>query len=173
MTRQWIALTAASALLLGVLTSGVTTASAQEPATAAEPDAARVAAARDLVKAMDAEGQTRGSLAQLRQALIARMQASEPAKVVGFTAYVDKEMRTDGPLVKDFLADLDAMAVQFYARNFTPEEMKAIAAFQMSEAGRKFNALTPELGGLVAARMNRFQSDLIKAVEKGAAGQAK
>jgi hypothetical protein len=49
--------------------------------------------------------------------------------------------------------------------------MKAIATFQQSVAGRKFNKLTPELGGLIAKRMGQFQTDLIKAVQKGAAGQ--
>lgn len=135
----------------------------------AEPDASHVAAARELVKAMDAEGQARASLEQLRQALIARVQASEPAKAAGYSAYAEKAMQPGGALVKGFLSDLDNMAVQFYARNFTPDEMKAIGVFQSSEAGRKFNKLTPELGGLIAARMGQFQSDLIKAVEKGAA----
>lgn len=137
-----------------------------------EPDASHVAAARDLVKAMDAEGQARASLEQLRQALIARVQASEPAKAPGYAAYADKAMQPDGALVKGFLSDLDNMAVQFYARNFTPDEMKAIGVFQSSAAGRKFNKLTPELGGLIAARMGQFQSEFIKAVEKGAAAAA-
>lgn len=135
-----------------------------------QPDAAHVAAAEDLVKAMDARGQTLASLAQLRQALIMRIQASEPKKVVGFTAYTEKEMDPNGPRVMTFLSDMENIAVQFYARNFSPDEMKAIAAFQQSEAGRKFNKLTPELGGLIATRMGKFQSELIKAVEKGAAG---
>ncbi len=134
-----------------------------------EPDAARVSAAKELVKAMDARAQTLASLAQLRQALIMRIQASEPKKAVGFTAYTDKEMDPNGPRVTTFLSDMENIAVQFYARNFTLDEMKAISAFQQSDAGRKFNNLTPELGGLIAARMGKFQSDLIKAVEKGAA----
>jgi hypothetical protein len=135
-----------------------------------EPDAAHVAAAKDLVTAMDAKSQALSSLEQLRQALIMRMQASEPKKVVGFTAYTDKEMDPNGPRVKSFLSDMENIAVQFYARNFSPEEMKAIATFQQSAAGRKFNKLTPELGGLIAKRMGQFQTDLIKAVQKGAAG---
>lgn len=136
-----------------------------------EPDATRVAAARELVAAMDANAQALASVEQLRQALIMRMQATEPKKVVGFTAYADKEMAPNSARVKEFLTDMENLAVQFYARNFTPEEMKSVAAFQQSEAGRKFNKLTPELGGLIATRMGQFQSDVIKAVEKGAAGQ--
>lgn len=159
------------AVMAMMMAGGSDRVQAQVTATA-EPDAAHIAAARELVKAMDAQGQARASLEQLRQALIARVQASEPAKAVGYSAYADKAMQPDGPLVKGFLSDLDNMAVQFYARNFTPDEMTAIGAFQSSEAGRKFNKLTPELGGLIAARMGQFQSDLIKAVEKGAAATA-
>ncbi|MCC0008045.1 MAG: DUF2059 domain-containing protein [Hyphomicrobiaceae bacterium] len=135
------------------------------------PDPANVAAAQDMVKAMDARGQALASIAQLRQALVMHVQANEPNKVVGFTAYTDKELDPQGPRVAGFLSDLENIAVQFYARNFSIEEMKSIAAFQASEAGRKFNKLTPELGGLVATRMGQFQTDLIKAVEKGAAAQ--
>lgn len=135
------------------------------------PDPANVAAAQELVKAMDARGQALASIAHLRQALIMRMQANEPGKVVGFTAYTDKELDPAGPRVSGFLSDMENIAVQFYARSFSIDEMKAISTFQASEAGRKFNTLTPELGGLIATRMSQFQSDLIKAVEKGAAAQ--
>lgn len=136
-----------------------------------EPDAGHVTAAQELVSAMDAKGQALSSIEQLRQALVMRIQASEPKKVVGFTAYADKEMSPDSPHVKQFLADMDNIAVQFYARNFTPQEMKAIAAFQQSPAGRKFNKVTPELGGLIASRMGQFQSEVIQAIEKGSAGE--
>jgi hypothetical protein len=149
----------------------VTSAGAQE--VTAAPDAQHVEAAKELVAAMDAKGQAMTSLEQLRQALIMRIQASDPKKVVGFTAYTEKEMDPNGARVRDFLTDMENIAVQFYARTFSVEEMKAIATFQKSDAGRKFNQKTPELGGLIAARMGRFQTELIKAVEQGAAGQAK
>lgn len=146
-------------------------AAAQE--TSPAPDAARVDAAKALVKAMDAEGQTRMSLEQLKQALIMRIQASDPKKVAGFAAYTEKEMDPQGPRVKNFMAEIDNIAVQFYARNFTVEEMKVISAFQSSDAGRKLTKVTPELGGLIASRMGAFQVDLMKAVEQGAAGAPK
>lgn len=158
--------------LAAILCSLVSAAPLVAQQATADPDAAHVTAAKELVSAMDANTQALASVEQLRQALIMRMQASEPAKVVGFTAYADKEMSPGSPRVKAFLADMENIAVQFYARNFTPEEMKTIAAFQQSPAGRKFNKLTPELGGLIASRMGQFQSDVIKAIEKGAAGQA-
>ncbi|MGD9669722.1 MAG: DUF2059 domain-containing protein [Hyphomicrobiaceae bacterium] len=168
MKRTVIRISALALVLCGAAFAGPLVA---EQATS-EPDAARVAAAGDLVHAMDANGQALASVEQLRQALVMRMQATEPKKVVGFTAYADKQMGPDSPRVKEFLADMENIAVQFYARNFTTGEMEAIAAFQQSDAGRKFNKLTPELGGLIAARMGQFQSDVIKAIEKGAAGQA-
>lgn len=134
------------------------------------PDAAQVSAAKELVTAMDARGQALRSLEQLRQALLMRIQSTEPSKAVGFAAYTEKEMDPQSARVQGFLSDLENIAVQFYARNFTPDEMKAIGEFQKSAAGRKFNEKTPELGGLIATRMGQFQTELIKAVQQGAAG---
>lgn len=166
MKRLSISVSALASVICAVALAGAAMAQQATP----EPDATHVAAAKELVTAMDANAQALASIEQLRQALVMRMQANEPNKVVGFTAYADKEMGPTSPRVKEFLSDMENIAVQFYARSFTPDEMKAIAVFQKSEAGRKFNKLTPELGGLIATRMGRFQSDIIKAIEKGAAG---
>ena len=134
-----------------------------------DPDAKHIAAAEALVQAMDARGQTLASIERLRQALIMRVQASEPKKAVGFTAYADRELDPNGARVKTFLSDMNNIAVQFYARNFSPEEMQSIADFQQSPAGQKYNQLTPELGGLIAQRMNKFQTEVLQAVHQGAA----
>ena len=88
-------------------------------------------------------------------------------------AYAEAEMKPDSPRVVKYLADVESLAVNFYARRFTAEEMQAIAAFQTSPAGRKFQALTPELGSQIAARTMLFQGDVIRTIEKGAAAQQK
>ncbi|MGD9783834.1 MAG: DUF2059 domain-containing protein [Hyphomicrobiaceae bacterium] len=142
--------------------------SAQEQKS--EPDAARIAAARELLAAIGGTEQAKATVESLKQALIANMRASEPAKAVGFAAYAEAATKHDGPIVSKYLADIDSLAVNFYARRFSAEEMAAIAAFQKSEAGRKFQALTPELGSQIAARSMQLQADVLRAVEKGAAG---
>ncbi|MCB1519984.1 MAG: DUF2059 domain-containing protein [Hyphomicrobiaceae bacterium] len=138
-----------------------------------DPDAARLEAAKALVAAIGGGEQARATVENLKKALIANIQASVPAQAVGFAAYAEAEMKPDSPRVVKYLADVESLAVNFYARRFTAEEMQAIAAFQTSPAGRKFQALTPELGSQIAARTMLFQGDVIRTIEKGAAAQQK
>ncbi|MFN3868871.1 MAG: DUF2059 domain-containing protein [Hyphomicrobiaceae bacterium] len=138
---------------------------AQQPAA---PDDARIAAARALVEAMGGEGHAQATVAGLKDALIKHMQSTEPAKVVGFVAYMDRELAPTGPRVAAYMADVQRIAVDFYAQRFTAAELEQIAAFQKSEAGRKFQALTPEVGQAIAQRSMQFQADLLRAIEQGA-----
>ena len=120
---------------------------------------------------MGAEDQARATIDSLKRALIGHTQATEPAKVVGFTAYADKELAPGSPRVTQYLGEVSRLAVAYYAQRFTVEEMNAIAAFQTSPAGRKFQALTPELGAAIAERTMQFQSDLIRTIQQGAAAK--
>lgn len=146
----------------------VASASAQQPAA---PDEARTAAARALVEAMGGEGHARATIAGLREALLKHTQATDPGKVIGYAAYMDRELAPTSPRVTTYMADVQRIAVDFYAQRFTAEELAQIAAFQKSEAGRKFQALTPEVGQAIAQRSMQFQAELIRSIEQGAAGQ--
>lgn len=162
-------------ILASSAASAVIAQQAAAPAAPAAPaaaavDPARQAAAEALVAAMGAADQARATIEHLRQALIAHTQATEPAKVIGFAAYADRELAPGSPRMTSYLSEVSKLASNFYAARFTVEEMNAIAAFQKSEAGRKFQALTPELGGQIAERTMRFQADLIRAIQQGAAG---
>lgn len=155
-----------------------TQALAQQPAPAAPAapaadsapiDPATLAAAEKLVAAMGAEDQAKTTIASLKQALIGYTQSNEPSKVIGFTAYADKELAPGSPRVMQYLADVAKLAAEFYARRFSVDELNAITAFQSSAAGRKFQAQTPELGAAIAERTMQFQSDLIRTIQQGAA----
>lgn len=161
----------AAALAVILAVPSVPAALAQQPAAPAAMaiDPARLAAAEALVAAMGAAEQARATIEHLRQALIGHMQATEPNKVIGFTAYADRELAPGSPRMTAYLTDVSRLAAYFYAARFTVEELNAIAAFQKSEAGRKFQALTPELGGQIAERTMHFQAELIHAIQQGAA----
>lgn len=164
----------AAALAIATATSTPLVAQQQPPAAAEAPkpaDPAAIAAAEKLVAAMGAEDQARATIDSLKRALIGHMQSTEPAKVVGFTAYADKELAAGSPRVTQYLGEVSRLAVAYYAQRFTVEEMNAIAAFQTSPAGRKFQALTPELGAAIAERTMQFQSDLIRTIQQGAAAR--
>lgn len=165
------AVTAASAMAQQPAPSSAPAAPAA-PASEASPapiDPATLAAAEKLVAAMGAEDQAKTTIASLKQALIGYTQSNEPSKVVGFTAYADKELAPGSPRVTGYLADVARLAAEFYARRFSVEELNAITAFQSSAAGRKFQAQTPELGAAIAERTMQFQSDLIRTIQQGAA----
>ena len=80
------------------------------------------------------------------------------------------ETQPDKPRVKQFIADMEDAASKFYAERFTADELKAIVAFQTSEAGKKFQKLTPELVAFIAPRMTAFQEGLIRDMQKGIEG---
>lgn len=132
-------------------------------------DPARIAAAQALVNAMGGEMHARATVAGLKVALVKHVAATEPAKVVGFNAYMEKELAPSSPRVTSYLSDVGRIAVEFYAQRFTTEELNQITAFQNSEAGRKFQALTPELGHKIAQRSMAFQTDLLRTIDQGAA----
>lgn len=171
--RRILSLTiVAATLAVAMATSTPLVAQQQPPAEAPKPaDPAAIAAAEKLVAAMGAEDQARATIDSLKRALIGHTQATEPAKVVGFTAYADKELAPGSPRVTQYLGEVSRLAVAYYAQRFTVEEMNAIAAFQTSAAGRKFQALTPELGAAIAERTMQFQSDLIRTIQQGAAAK--
>ncbi len=162
------ATTAASALAQQPAPSAAPAAAAAEAAPA-PIDPATLTAAEKLVAAMGAEDQAKSTIASLKQALIGYTQSNEPSKVIGFTAYADKELAPGSPRVMQYLADVAKLAAEFYARRFSVDELNAITAFQSSAAGRKFQAQTPELGAAIAERTMQFQSDLIRTIQQGAA----
>ncbi len=163
MSLKALSIPATAAAILMVLAAQL---AAQQPVPA---DPQRIAAAQALVNAMGGEMHARATIEGLKNALVKHVQASEPAKVIGFTAYMEKELAPNSPRVTSYMGDVARIAVDFYAQRFTAEELNQITAFQNSQAGRKFQALTPEVGQAIAERTMQFQADLIRAVEQGAA----
>ncbi len=128
----------------------------------AGPDPARVAAAAELIAAMGGAGQVQASIGQLREALAKDMGERAPEKAKEFADYLGKEAGAESARVKALLAGIEEQATAFYAERFTAEELKAVAAFQGSAAGRKFQELTPQLAAIVGPRLMEFQKKLIE-----------
>lgn len=135
------------------------------PAAMAETspqDAARLAAAEELVTAMGGDDQARASVTAFIDAINADLRQKLPQKAPALEAYLKDETASGKPRISDLLVDLKKLAVDFYASRFTAEEMQAIAAFQKSAAGRKFQETTPRLMTLLAGRMQDFQGTLMR-----------
>lgn len=136
-------------------------------AEAAKADPARVAAAKDLLQAMGGIEQARASISQFVEALIAEITSKDQSISGPASLFLRSETQPDRPRVKQFLAGVEEAAAGFYAERFTAEELKTIADFQRSAAGKKFQAETPQLMGVMIPRMTAFQQGLIEDMQKG------
>lgn len=150
-------------LKLGAIVAAILIAvSPSAMAQSTPPDAARIAAAEALVTAMGGDDQASTSVTAFVDAINADLRQKLPQKAPALEAYLKAETATDKSRIKELLADLKKLAVDFYATRFTVEEMQSIAAFQKSPAGRKFQETTPRLMTLLAGRMQDFQGTLMR-----------
>lgn len=129
------------------------------------PDAARTAAAAELVDAMGGDDQARTSVTVFLDAINGELRSKVPQKAPAIEQLLKAKTAPDQALVKDLVADLRKLAVSFYAERFSTEELKAIVAFQKSPSGRKFQETTPRLMTLLSGRMQDFQGALMRDVQ--------
>ena len=112
-----------------------------DDATPAQPDPARVAAARDLLEVTGVTKQMDGMAQAMTRGFAKGANASSSEAGKKMSDQFDESM-------KKLLAYQDQMITDFanlYAETFTAEEMKAVADFYRSGPGAKFVAKTPEL----------------------------
>lgn len=146
------------ALALGALLMGLGgAANAQSPGA----DPQRIAAAGELIQAMGGLEQARDSALQFIEVVVGDMTARTPDKREVFLTFLQRSREADSQRVKAYLTEVEQAAVSFYAGNFTVEEMKAIAEFQKSAAGQKFQKPTPQLAALISPRLQDFQQKLV------------
>ncbi len=157
------------------LGAGRVPASAQEPAKpVAAADPARVAAAKNLLVAFGGLDQAKASIPQFVDMLVADIKLRDNKIAAPAEYFLRSETEPDKPRVKAYLAEVEKAAIDFYAERFTTDEMKVIAEFHTSAAGKKFQAETPKLLGLMVPMMGKFQQSLIEDMSKGlSAGAAK
>ena len=145
---------------------------AAAPAAAA-PDAATLAAARDLVTQLDVRGQIVGSMmrgvAEMRSgAVVTRMLESQPGFAMARSkqpAKFDEVLKKIGGMQaaateKVVTAQAPAVtqaAVQAYAANYTAAELRQLSAFYKSPLGQALITKQP----LIAAQVNTAQGQLM------------
>lgn len=135
-------------------------------------DPARIAAAKELLAAFGGLEQAKASVPQFVNALVAEIRSRDEKIGAPAEYFLRSETEPDKPRVKAYLAEVEAAATSFYADTFTVDEMKTITAFYTSAAGKKFQAETPKLLGMMAPMMARFQQSLIQDMQKGLSGGA-
>lgn len=125
-------------------------------------DAARVAAARDLMEVTGVTKQLDGMMDAMKQGFAKGAQAdtSDAGKKMseGFEAAMGKFKGYQEDMLKDFAA--------LYAETFTAEEMKTVADFYRSGTGAKFISMTPALmqkGSVIGMKYSQKVMEDLKA----------
>lgn len=146
--------TTTAALIALVMSTGVAL------AQGAAPDADRQAAAKDLMAAMNVEEQFHKTLTSV-QSLLTQQIKTQPNNEKA-VALIGKIFDPASPDVKTYLTDAEAALTAFYAERFTVDELKEIAAFQRSAAGKKLQASIPEMVGALGPPLGKFQESVKK-----------
>ncbi|MBB4347714.1 DUF2059 domain-containing protein [Aliirhizobium cellulosilyticum] len=144
------------AVVLAVLLSGTVAVQAR----AQEIPEAHLAAARDAIKALNVTDRYDNILPALAENLKAQFIQSSPNFQDQISAIVNEQALTLAPR----RADLEKEAATIYAKSFSVDELKAIATFFNTEAGKKLMTSTPlvarELGRAAEIWSNGISRDL-------------
>jgi uncharacterized protein len=128
-------------------------------------DAARVAAARDLMEVTGVTKQLDGMMDAMKQGFAkgAKADSSDAGKKMseGFDAAMSKFKGYQEDMLKDFAA--------LYAETFTAEEMKTVADFYRSGTGAKFISLTPGLMQKGSAIGMKYSQKVMEDLKAGGA----
>lgn len=133
------------------------TSAAQAQAT---PDPERTAAAKDLLVAMNVQEQFHKTLSSVQNLLSAQMKTQPGGEKT--LALIAKIFDPESQDVKTYLTDAEVALQVFYADRFTVEELKEIAAFQRSAAGKKLQAAIPDMVGALGPPLGKFQESVKK-----------
>ncbi|MGI2032153.1 DUF2059 domain-containing protein [Rhizobium panacihumi] len=144
------------AAALATLVSGLALSSAQ----AQEISASHLQAARDTINAIEATRQFDNILPNLAERLKAEFILSSP----NFQDKISETVDAEAIALAARRSDLEKEAATAYAKAFTEDELKAIAAFHTSPAGKKFLSTLPlvqrELGRAAEIWANGISRDL-------------
>jgi len=156
----------ALAVVVAAAWLAATPAFADKPDGGGPPDQARLAAAKAVIDSAGGRAETLRYMNQTKAALVTQMRNQDPAAAERAQKQLDEFLTDANPKVVAFLDEMQGLAINFYASNFSTEELNTIAAFQASSAGTKFRAVVPELMASMAAPMFRFQHELMAVVQK-------
>jgi uncharacterized protein len=135
------------------------------PSEAQRPDAARMAAARDLVEATGGVAMAEKAIDEMLAGIINSMRQSNPGAAGDFERVMRTILSPSSPKVKAYLQEIMDVTVNLYAEKFTVEEMKELAAFHRSPVGKKFQNVVPEAMSRMAPAMMKFQTGIMPDVQ--------
>jgi hypothetical protein len=175
----------AATLLVSLASAGAFGQSAPAPTNTQVPDPKAAAAARDLLEAMNYRATTAAAMKKMTANMPAMMRGGAENSIRNNAALSDKEKAEklaevdkmvpkavaavtkvlEDPKVTD---EMMAEVVPLYARYFSPDEMKQLAAFYRTPIGKKSLSVMPQLMGegmqvgqrVIAPRINKVMQEL-------------
>jgi len=130
-----------------------------------DSEAARLAAARDLVAAQGGVEQARKFYEQTIAAFSAELRRTHGGGAEQAMRAMENVLNASNPKISGFFDEVQEIAVRFYAERFTIEEMSVATAFISSSAGKKFQAAAPDLLAVLAPAYVRFQNTLFAEIK--------
>ena len=130
------------------------------------PDAATIAAAKDVIAASGSRADALKAMTSMKGAYLAQLRGQSPEMVKKVDDLMTKFMDEKSPRIQAYLDEMETVAIDFYASRFTVDELKTIGAFQVSPAGQKFRSVVPDLMASMTAPMLKFQQGLSEELQK-------
>ncbi len=125
-----------------------------------------LAAAKAVIDASGGRGEALKAMSSIKGTYLAQLRGQDPAMIEKVQGILAKLMDEKNPQIAAYLEEMEASAIDFYATRFTADELKAIGAFQVSPAGKKFRAIVPELMAAMQPPMMRFQQALSQELQR-------
>ena len=142
---------------------------------AAPPDPARVAAARELIAAQGGIEQANKGMRQMLDAIVEQVRRGNSRDAEALARFFQTYAGPENPKVQAFFSTVVETSVAFYAERCTVDELKAMTAFLLTPAGKRFVELAPEIGASIAPHLLAFQQaimqDVQAAIQRGELGK--
>ncbi len=135
------------------------------PSQAQRPDAARLAAARELVEATGGIAMAEKAIDEMLAGIINSMRQTNPAGAAEFERVMRTILSPSSPKVRAYLQEIMDVTITLYAEKFTVEEMRQLSVFHRSPVGKKFQSVVPEAMSRMAPAMMKFQGGIMPDVQ--------
>jgi hypothetical protein len=155
-STRFAALLAATAIVAGL---------AGLPAQAQRADAAKLAAARELVDATGGIAMAERVVDEMITGMVQQMRLQNPSVATEFERIMRTVMSPNSPKVKAYFNDIIEVTTQFYAEKFTIDELRQLTAFQRSPVGQKFQKVVPEAMSRMTPVIMKFQNSIAPDVQ--------
>jgi uncharacterized protein len=129
------------------------------------PDPAQLAAARELFEASGGVGAAERVVEEIIAGMVNQMRQANPAAAAEFERVMRTILSPRSPKVQAYFNDIMEVTTNFYAENFTIEELRDLTAFQRSAVGQKFQRMLPQAMARMGPALMKFQASVAPDVQ--------